>query len=68
MICTTHDNKIILEFDIGNYNKDIVDFLTVMEITNKSKASDSDIDKLAYDVKNSWWNKNKDRLLNETNN
>ncbi|HBD93498.1 MAG: hypothetical protein A2015_10630 [Spirochaetes bacterium GWF1_31_7] len=48
--------------------QDIVDFLTVMEITNKSKASDSDIDKLAYDVKNSWWNKNKDRLLNESNN
>lgn len=67
MKSTLSNNKVILEFDVGSYNKNIIDFLTVMEIANKSKATQNQIDKLAKKIKSDWWKKNKKRLLNEDN-
>jgi predicted ThiF/HesA family dinucleotide-utilizing enzyme len=58
-------NKIILEFDIGEYNKDFIDYLTMLEISRKSKATQEDIDNLADEINKDWWQSNKNRFLNE---
>jgi hypothetical protein len=36
----------------------IMDYLEYLEITSKSKAKQSDADKLANEVNESWWEKN----------
>jgi len=36
-----------------------------LEATSKSKAKQSDIDKLADEVNTNWWNKNKHRFITE---
>ena len=41
----------------------LVDYLSYKESTSKSKARQSQVDKLARDVKKGWWNKNRNRLL-----
>lgn len=41
----------------------LVDFLSYKEVTAKSKAKQSDVDKLAKEVKKGWWKKNKSRLI-----
>lgn len=41
----------------------IVDYLVYKEATSKSKAKQSDVDKLAKDVKNGWWSKNRSRFI-----
>jgi len=66
MISVIKDNKVTIEFDIGAYNKDIIDFLTVMEIAGKSKGTDEQIDQLSDEIKKDWWENNKKRLLNGT--
>jgi len=65
MKSTFKDNKIVVEFDVGEYDKDVMDFLTMKEISRKSKASEDDIQNLAREISSNWWKKNKDRLLNE---
>ena len=37
----------------------LVDYLSYKEATAKSKAKQTDVDKLAKDVKKGWWNKNR---------
>ena len=63
----TKNNKIIIEFDVGEYNKDLIDLLTMIEITNKSEASEEQINKLAHEIKSNWWKKNKNRFIDEDN-
>ena len=41
----------------------LIDFLTYREATAKSKASQSDVDELAAEVKKGWWDKNRTRLI-----
>ena len=41
----------------------IIDYLKYLEATSKSKAKQSDIDKLADDVNSSWWEANKSRFI-----
>jgi hypothetical protein len=41
----------------------LVDYLTYIEVTAKSKAKQSDVDLLADDVKKGWWLNNKSRLV-----
>lgn len=65
MTATTKGNKVILEFDLGNYDKKLIDMLLAMETANQSQATEKDIKKLAALTKKDWWNKNKDRLLDE---
>ncbi len=65
MIATSIDNKVILEFEVGNVSQNLIDLLSMMEITNKSQASDEDINQLADEITSGWWEKNKNRLLNE---
>ena len=37
----------------------LVDYLSYKEATAKSKAKQTDVDKLAKEVKKGWWNKNR---------
>ncbi len=41
----------------------LVDYLTYKEVTSKSKAKQSDVDKLAKKVKKGWWRKNRSRFI-----
>jgi hypothetical protein len=41
----------------------LVDYLTYKEATAKSKAKQTDADKLAKEVKKNWWTKNRDRFI-----
>ena len=41
----------------------LVDYLSYKEATAKSKAKQSDVDKLAKEVKKGWWNKNRSRFI-----
>ncbi len=41
----------------------LVDYLIYKEATSKSKAKQSDVDKLAKDVKKGWWSKNRSRFI-----
>ena len=40
----------------------LVDYLSYKEATAKSKAKQSDVDKLAKEVKKGWWTKNRARF------
>jgi len=42
----------------------IMDYLEYLEITSKSKAKQSDITKLANEVNQTWWEKNKKSVWN----
>ena len=41
----------------------LIDYLKYLEVTSKSKAKQSDIDKLADDVNESWWKNNRKRFI-----
>lgn len=41
----------------------LVDYLSYKEVTSKSKAKQSDVDKLAKEVKKGWWTKNRSRFI-----
>ena len=66
MTARMQGKKITVEFDIGDYNPVIMDFLTLLDITSKSKAADEDIQNLSNEITGKWWAENKNRLLNES--
>jgi len=41
----------------------LIDYLKYLEATSKSKAKQSDIDKLADEINSSWWQANKARFI-----
>lgn len=41
----------------------LIDYLTYKELASKSKAKQSEVDKLSKDVKKGWWNKNRKRFI-----
>ena len=41
----------------------LVDYLSYKEVTAKSKAKQTDVDKLAKNVKKGWWTKNRNRFI-----
>ena len=41
----------------------LVDFLSYKEATAKSKAKQSEVDKLSKEVKKGWWKKNCNRFI-----
>lgn len=41
----------------------LIDYLSYKEAVTKSKAKQSDVDKLAKQIKKGWWEKNKKRLI-----
>ncbi len=40
----------------------LIDYIIYLEATSKSKAKPSDAGRLADDVNNSWWEKNRNRF------
>jgi hypothetical protein len=59
------NNKIVITFssnvDMFGIQR-LIDYGRYLEATSKSKAKQSDIDKLADEVNETWWNKNKHRF------
>lgn len=41
----------------------LIDYVKYLESTSKSKAKQSDVDKLADEVNASWWDKNRKRFI-----
>lgn len=41
----------------------LIDYIKYLEATAKSKAKQSDVDKLARDVKKGWWKNNRKRFI-----
>jgi len=41
----------------------LIDYVKYLEATSKSKAKQSDIDKLADEVNAAWWTKNRKRFV-----
>ena len=41
----------------------LIDFLTYKEATSKSKAKQSEVDKLAKEAKKGWWKRNRRKLI-----
>jgi len=55
---------ITLSSSIDSYGlQRLIDYVKYLEATSKSKAKQSEIDKLADEVNTSWWSKNKKRFL-----
>ncbi|MHB1680989.1 MAG: hypothetical protein ACYCTB_10885 [bacterium] len=65
MKATLQDDKVILEFNIGSYDKNAIDFLTNIELSQKSRATEEDISFLADEITETWWKANKNRLIDE---
>ncbi|RUM40588.1 MAG: hypothetical protein DSY34_05090 [Desulfurobacterium sp.] len=63
MKATLRNNKIVVEFEIGDYDKDLMDFLELLEISNKSQATEEEIENLSEEIKRDWWNRNKERFI-----
>ena len=59
------NNKIVITMssnvDIFDIQR-LIDYGRYLEATSQSKAKQSEIDKLADEVNESWWNKNKYRF------
>lgn len=59
------NNKIVITFssnvDMFGIQR-LIDYGRYLEATSKSKVKQADIDKLADEVNESWWNKNKHRF------
>lgn len=41
----------------------IMDYLNYLEVTSKSKATQDDADKLANELNENWWKKNRKRFI-----
>ena len=65
MRATLENGTIKVEFDVGQVNQDILSFLSFLETTNKSDATEKEVWQLSEDIKADWWRANKERLLNE---
>jgi len=65
MNATFQNKKIMIEFEVGEINKDILSFLSLLETSSKSKISDKDIEQISEEINQSWWEKNKSRFINE---
>ena len=63
MKATLRNDKIVVEFEIGDYDKDLIDFLELLEISNKSQATEEEIENLSEEIKRDWWNRNKERFI-----
>lgn len=43
--------------------QNLINYLTYREATEKSRAKQPDIDKLAKDIKKGWWTKNRKKFI-----
>ena len=66
MIIENSNNKITITVSssIDKFGlQRLIDYIKYLEATSKSKAKQSDIDKLADEVNSSWWEANKQRFI-----
>jgi len=68
MISKLEGKRIHMVFEIGEYNPKIIDYLTLLDITSRSKASDRAIETLSEEIKDNWWKENKASFLGESGN
>ena len=66
MLIERTDSEVIIRIpanvDITGLQR-LIDYLSYKEITSKSKAKQSEVDKLAKEVKKGWWKKNRSRFV-----
>jgi len=66
LIERTNNNKIqiTVSSSVNSFGlQRVIDYVKYLEATSKCKAKQSDIDKLADEVNNTWWSKNKSRFI-----
>ncbi len=62
----TNNNQIVitLSSSVNSFGlQRLIDYLKYLETTSKSKAKQSDVDKLADEVNASWWTNNRNRFI-----
>jgi len=59
------NNKIVIEFDVGEVDKNVLALLSSIEISKKSQATEEEIYQLSKEIKEKWWRKNKCRFIDE---
>jgi hypothetical protein len=60
------NNKIVitLSSSVDSFGlQRLIGYMKYLEATSKSKAKQSDVDKLADEVNASWWNENRKRFI-----
>jgi hypothetical protein len=66
MTIERNNNEIIIRLP-GDLSTDglqrLINFLLYKEATQKSKATQEEVNQLASEVNKNWWEKNKDRFL-----
>ena len=66
MIIERTDKEILIRIpnsvDIEGAQR-IIDYIRYQEVTSKSEAKQSEVDKVAESVNREWWGKNKDTFL-----
>ena len=66
MIIERTNNKIVIKVsplvDTFGFQR-IMDYLDYLEMTSKSKATQDDADKLADELNENWWKKNRKRFI-----
>jgi hypothetical protein len=66
MIIESKDNEIIIRISSDVNLEDIqksLDYIRYKEIVSKSTATEADIEKLAAEVNQGWWDKNKHKYI-----
>lgn len=64
---TKNEIKITISSSVDKFGlQRLIDYAQYLDSTSKSKAKQSDIDKLADEVNNEWWEKNKSRFAKKT--
>ena len=66
LIERTRDNQITITVSssVDSFGlQRLIDYVKYLEATAKSKAKQSDVDKLARDVKKGWWKNNRKRFI-----
>ncbi|TZF85012.1 hypothetical protein FW774_08585 [Pedobacter sp. BS3] len=62
----TNNDKIVITLSsaVDSFSlQRLIDYVKYLEATSKSKAKQSEVDKLADDVNTSWWSKNRKRFI-----
>ena len=66
LIERTNDDQITIKVSssIDSFGlQRLIDYVKYLEATSKSKAKQSDVDKLADQINSSWWKKNRKRFI-----
>ena len=66
LIERTANNEIVIKLssNVDSFGlQRVIDYLKYLEATSKSKAKQSDVDKIADEVNADWWNQNRNRFV-----